>query len=284
MPPEENILTVYCAASYSETGTLRIAPAMPPSPANNQSNPAWSRDELVLALDLYLLHRNGLPSVNHPEVRALSQNLNLIGNATGVSKNQSFRNTNGVCMKLNNFRRWDPSYTNTGRTGLAKGNKDEKLVWLEFANNPKRLAEVVAAINANVETITTTPIDLSAEEEPGFFEAEEGKVLTRVHRVRERDKKLVKRKKDEVLKKHGVLQCEACGFNFSKTYGPDVEGIIDVHHTKPLHTLQPGDKTKLTDLALLCANCHRVVHSRRKWLSVAEVKERYQASLKQSVS
>ena len=60
-----------------------------------------------------------------------------------------------------------------------------------------------------------------------------------------------------------------------------VEGVIDVHHTKPLHTLQPGDKTKLSDLALLCANCHRVVHSQRKWLSVAEVKERYQANLKQ---
>lgn len=161
---------------------------MPSSPTSNQSNPAWSRDELVLALDLYLRHRDGLPGKNHPEVQALSQSLNLIGNATGVSKNQSFRNTNGVCMKLNNFRRWDPSYTNSGRTGLAKGNKDEELVWLEFANNPKRLAEVVAAINANVESGTTTPINLNEEEEPGFFEAEEGKVLTRVHRVRERDK------------------------------------------------------------------------------------------------
>lgn len=255
---------------------------MPSAPASNQSNPAWSRDELVLALNLYLLHRSGLPGVNHPDVLALSQALNLIGNATGVSKNQSFRNTNGGCMKLNNFRRWDPSYTGTGRTGLAKGNKDEELVWLEFANNPQRLAEVVAAINANVQTIPASPIDLSASDDPGFFEAEEGKVLTRVHRVRERDKKIVKRKKEEALKQHGTLQCEACGFNFSETYGADVEGVIDLHHTKPLHTLQPGDKTKLTDLALLCANCHRVVHSQRKWLSVAEVKERYQANLKQS--
>lgn len=255
---------------------------MTSAPTSNQSNPAWSRDELVLALNLYLLHRNGLPGVNHPDVLALSQSLNLIGNATGVSKNQSFRNANGVCMKLNNFQRWDPSYTNNGRTGLAKGNKDEQLVWLEFANDPERLAEVVAAINANVQTIPASPIDLSAADDPGFFEAEEGKVLTRVHRVRERDKKIVKRKKEEALKQHGALQCEACDFNFSQTYGADVEGVIDVHHTKPLHTLQPGDKTKLADLALLCANCHRVVHSQRKWLSVAEVKERYQANLKQT--
>ncbi|WP_242553951.1 HNH endonuclease [Pseudomonas protegens] len=60
--------------------------------------------------------------------------------------------------------------------------------------------------------------------------------------------------------------------------------MIDVHHSKPLHTLQPGDKTKLADLALLCANCHRVVHSQRKWLSVAEVKERYQTNLKSNTN
>ncbi|MFZ4968766.1 HNH endonuclease [Pseudomonas sp. Mn2068] len=253
---------------------------MPSLVASNQSNPAWSRDELVLALDLYLRHRTKLPGKDHPEVQALSQSLNLIGNATGVSKNQSFRNANGVYMKLNNFRRWDPSYTDSGRTGLAKGNKDEELVWREFANDPQRLAEVVMAITAHVESPAPTSINLSADDDPGFFEAEEGKVLTRVHRVRERDKNLVKRKKEEALKKHGILQCEACGFNFSKTYGPEAEGIIDVHHTKPLHTLQPGDKTKLADLALLCANCHRVVHSQRRWLQVAEVQKRYQANLK----
>ncbi|RLO19518.1 HNH endonuclease, partial [Pseudomonas protegens] len=50
-------------------------------------------------------------------------------------------------------------------------------------------------------------------------------MLTRVHRVRERDKRIVKRKKEEALKQHGALQCEACGFNFSQTYGADVEGV-----------------------------------------------------------
>ncbi|WP_123482860.1 HNH endonuclease [Pseudomonas protegens] len=58
--------------------------------------------------------------------------------------------------------------------------------------------------------------------------------------------------------------------------------MIDPHHTKPLDKLQPGDKTKLTELTLLCVNCHRVVHLRRKRLNVTEVKTRYQASLSQS--
>ncbi len=75
------------------------------------------------------------------------------------------------------------------------------------------------------------------------------------------------------MKQHGHLFCEACGFDFSVKYGPTAKGVIDVHHTKPVHTLTQGDTTKLEDLALLCANCHRVVHSSRKWLTVEQVKQ-----------
>lgn len=70
----------------------------------------------------------------------------------------------------------------------------------------------------------------------------------------------------------GKLSCEACGFDFSIKYGEIGAGIIEVHHKKPVHTLKPGDTTKVQDLALLCANCHRVVHSRRQWLTVDQVK------------
>jgi hypothetical protein len=47
--------------------------------------------------------------------------------------------------------------------------------------------------------------------------------------------------------------------------GPDVvasvlaQGLIDVHHTRPVQRLVEGDITKLDELSLLCANCHRDV-------------------------
>ncbi|MDG9886369.1 hypothetical protein N7650_26440 [Pseudomonas sp. GD04058] len=41
---------------------------------------------------------------------------------------------------------------------------------------------------------------------------------------------------------------------------------------KPVHTLKPGEKTKLTELVLLCANCHRLVHSKRPWLSIEQIR------------
>jgi 5-methylcytosine-specific restriction protein A len=55
-------------------------------------------------------------------------------------------------------------------------------------------------------------------------------------------------------------------------------GFMEVHHIKPLSTLNPGGKTTLDDLALLCANCHRMVHAQRPWLSMEELKTLVQAS------
>ncbi len=50
-------------------------------------------------------------------------------------------------------------------------------------------------------------------------EAPEGRLLTRVHRVRERDRRLVERKKTAPLARHGSLACEVCK--------------ITLHHRKP---------------------------------------------------
>lgn len=240
--------------------------------SSTQANPAWTRDELILALDLYLRHRNSLPSKHHPEVQELSQFLGKMGRALGLSSSSSFRNANGVYMKLGNFRRWDPDYIKHGKTGLAKGNKDEEVVWKEFARSPSKLAAVVTSIRNAVDLDALAGHELQGQEEPDIHEAAEGKVLTRLHRVRERNRALVDRKKRQALTKHGKLECEACGFDFQDRYGNAGAGLIDVHHTRPLHTLEPGQKTRLNDLALLCANCHRVVHSGRHWLSLEELR------------
>ena len=85
-------------------------------------NPPWSRDELLLALDLYLRHRKNIPSQDHEEVVRLSKELVALGGAMG-SQFQNFRNPNGVYMKLANFQALDPIYTSVGKKGLARGGK-----------------------------------------------------------------------------------------------------------------------------------------------------------------
>ena len=87
-------------------------------------NPPWSRDELILALDLYLRFRNAPPGKDSLEVAGLSAFLGRMGRGLGLTDAETFRNANGVYMKMMNFRRFDPEYTAGGRVGLVRGNKD----------------------------------------------------------------------------------------------------------------------------------------------------------------
>lgn len=235
-------------------------------------NAPWSRDELILALDLYMRHRVSPPAKDSPEIEDLSEVLNQLGDVLRQRTSGTYRNTNGVYMKLMNFRRFDPDYTAEGKTGLTRGNQDEARVWNQFASDPARLNEVAQFIRQGI-TDHRADEELVGPDEPGIEEAEEGKLATRVHRYRERDRRLVVEAKAQAMKQHGRLVCAACSFDFSKRYGEVGANIIDVHHTKPVHTMKPGEKTKVTDLVLLCSNCHRVVHSKRKWLDIEQVKE-----------
>ena len=110
-----------------------------------------------------------------------------------------------------------------------------------------------------------------------FEEAAEGKLLTRLHRSRERSRKLVEQAKVRAFKQHGRLACIACNFEFKMKYGLGAARIIDCHHVKPVSTLAAdGGKTHIDDLVLLCSNCHRVVHSQRPWLTVEQLRARIQ--------
>lgn len=234
-------------------------------------NPAWSRDELILAFDLYMKHRASPPPKGSPEVLEVSKVLSALGKVLGQHSSGTYRNTNGVFMKMMNFRRFDSKYTSDGKIGLTQGNKDEEVVWNLYAHNPSELARVAQFIRDGVAEYQDDE-DLAGPDDPDIVESEEGKVATRIHRYRERDRKLVEKAKQLALKKHGHLSCVACGFNFGDRYGASGAGIIDVHHTKPVHTMGPGEKTKVADLALLCSNCHRMVHSKRKWLTLNELR------------
>jgi 5-methylcytosine-specific restriction protein A len=61
--------------------------------------------------------------------------------------------------------------------------------------------------------------------------------------------------------KHYGCRCHGCGFDFGLCYGPDADGMIEVHHLRPISQTRgssPIDPVK--DLRPLCANCHRVAH------------------------
>ena len=220
-------------------------------------NPVWSRDELILALDLYV-RTNGNPTGQDFEaLDELSATLNKLHRITGNATGATLRNRNGVYLKVMNFRSSDPHYLEQGKVGMTRGNKLEGVLWQQYANDPVGLAKDAQVIRATILAADDTTLSQHPLEPP--YEGEEGGVVLAMHKRYERDRKLV-REKLKLAKAAGPLQCEVCAFNFEASYGALGAGYVEVHHTKPVHTLVPGTKTKLTDLVLLCANCHRMAH------------------------
>jgi predicted HNH restriction endonuclease len=126
----------------------RIEKARKRGLGGQKRNPAWIRDELILALDLYLRHRASPPSKTSNHVTELSAFLGKLVGVRGATDAETFRNANSVYMKMMNFRRFDPEYTVDGKVGLVRGNKLEKVVWNEFYPNGVALAAAVNAIRA----------------------------------------------------------------------------------------------------------------------------------------
>lgn len=103
-------------------------------------------------------------------------------------------------------------------------------------------------------------------------EATEGRLLERRHFARERDRGLRAKKIEQHRKTHSSLACEVCGFDFEANYGERGEGYIECHHVVPLHT-SAERKTKLSELVLICANCHRMIHRKNPWLKPEQLRE-----------
>ena len=144
---------------------------------------------------------------------------------------------------------------------MQAGSRAEGPVWNEFANNRLRLDRTAKAIRAFLQESSSTANPENVFDED--LDAPEGRVLAIQHLRRERRPGLVAKKKANVMAAAGALRCEVCGFDFARRYGAVGHGFIECHHTRPLSEMRPGDKTSLKDLALVCANCHRMLHKSR---------------------
>ncbi len=102
--------------------------------------------------------------------------------------------------------------------------------------------------------------------------ADETRRRLRTHFKIDRSRKIRKAKVANFLGLHGAVYCENCSFDFSRKYGARGAGFIEVHHVVPLAALLPSTVTYLSDLLLLCANCHRMVHRKRPDLTPHELK------------
>ncbi len=64
-------------------------------------------------------------------------------------------------------------------------------------------------------------------------------------------------------KRHHGSRCQACDVDLGELYGPIGQGYIEAHHLRPISTLEEGVVVRYdvaTDFAVLCPNCHRMIH------------------------
>ena len=70
------------------------------------------------------------------------------------------------------------------------------------------------------------------------------------------------RARREAKRHHGV-RCQACDLKFDELYGARGDGFIEAHHLRPIASLEEGVPVSYdvaADFAVLCSNCHRMIH------------------------
>lgn len=108
------------------------------------------------------------------------------------------------------------------------------------------------------------------DEESSFSE---GKERYKLHKKLERDQNITKKAKELRLDTVGELSCDVCRFSFADTYGELGAGFIEAHHTIPVSQIKGGKKTKIEEIALVCSNCHRIIHLSNPLLSIEELRK-----------
>jgi predicted HNH restriction endonuclease len=103
-------------------------------------------------------------------------------------------------------------------------------------------------------------------------EATEGKKALLRHMKRERSRALIQAKKRLVRHANGELSCEACGVRERDLPAGIADAAFEAHHLQALSSHNQERVTKLDDLSIICATCHRLIHRTRPMVTVAKLR------------
>jgi len=183
------------------------------------------------------------------------------------SRGSTFRNPAGIALKLQNLKSID-----IGR-GMPNASAIDRQILNEFVGRQAYLSEIAAAIRKGIDLAKSLEIDNGDLNEDFVFA--EGHILTAIHLRRERDRRLRKK----VLQKRqrdNRCFCELCEVSFETVDPIHRMAAFEVHHLLPLSLSGLSRRTTHKDVALLCAVCHRFIHSaiaaEGRWLSIGQAK------------
>ena len=229
-------------------------------------NPDWTQEEIILVCAL--VAENGWRTIAQEDKRAIELSALLRSAAIHSAedlRNDSFRNPAGVERKSNDLVSLLPGRKPT------HGSRLDREVLEDFLRAPD---EMRARANAIRELFASKEAErwIRAEAWSMDLEAKEGGVLLRWHLYRERDSGLRREKLTDARRRGIAIACEVCGFDFYQTYGDRGRDYIECHHRVPLWVTGTV-RTRPSDLAMVCSNCHRMIHRSRQWLTVEELRD-----------
>jgi putative restriction endonuclease len=100
----------------------------------------WTRDELIVAFNLYCRLPFGRLHKSNPDIIAVAKGLN--------------RTPSALAMKMVNFASLDPFHQKRAIKGLQHGSKQDQIIWDEFHENWDNLAYESQMSLAKISTIT----------------------------------------------------------------------------------------------------------------------------------
>ena len=191
------------------------------------------------------------------EVKELSELLRVLPiHDREVLAIPGFRSPDSVSRKTTDFATNYPPYTGK----RTRCGEPTRLMITAFIERETEMTQAAQAIEGGIGSgeLQLLPRQPDEVDDMGST-AVEGRLLVRRALVRERDPKLRRLKIQQVRRLGLALRCEVCDFDFARVYGPLGEDYIEVHHVTPLH-ISGTRESRLSDLACLCANCHRMCH------------------------
>jgi 5-methylcytosine-specific restriction protein A len=198
------------------------------------------------------------PPPGHPDLLELSDLLQRLTIHPLTARLVKFRNANGARRKVGDFTNPDPNYmgkgTDRGRASIGSGRGSRTIL----SNSLQRFSESRRRRPAKRPSCRPRRTSLRRSR-VGSSSASTASVSVTQGSSSERS--------STPSSEHGPLACEACGLDFAAVYGELGDGFIECHHTVPL-ALGSVRKTSLADLALVCSNCHRMLHRSTEPLAV----------------
>ena len=173
-------------------------------------------------------------------------------------------------------KKWTPNFNSTCALVPAEElNQFEREILMPFFKT--RLRDIERQVPE--ETIGPEEEDALASLPTKKYEEARRRLVLHKRIETVRNRKLVQEAKEYFRSKHKKLSCEGCGFDFQFVYGERGRDFIEAHHSIPIAQIKGGTKLRVTDLKMVCANCHRMLHRRRDdWITLKELKNEMQVT------